>query len=132
VIHLILDGVRLKTVPSRLSLSQLHQLLVDGGSPTGPPPVAVGPVVEGAAIEVERTINGTGLVALAGRRHPVGFTSPGDGPHRPPGAAPARPRPDGPAIAAEPLSRAEAARIRDARPVTPGSLAQYLHPHPPR
>jgi hypothetical protein len=30
------------------------------------------------AIEVDRLVNATGLVALAGRQHPVGFQSPGD------------------------------------------------------
>jgi len=35
VVHLLLDGIRLKTVPSRLSRAQLQQLLADGGRPAG-------------------------------------------------------------------------------------------------
>lgn len=73
VVHLLLDGVRRKTVPSRLSLTHLHQLLADDGRPAGPPPVSAGPVQPGTAIEVDRTINATGLLALTGRQHPVGF-----------------------------------------------------------
>jgi transposase InsO family protein len=73
VVHLIRDGVRLKSVPSRFSLSQLQQLLADDGRPAGPPPLSAGPVAPGAAIEVERTINACGLLALAGRQHPVGY-----------------------------------------------------------
>jgi hypothetical protein len=73
VVHLIRDGVRLKSVPSRFSLAQLQQLLAANGQPAGPPPVGRGPVKPGAAIEVERTINACGLLALAGRQHPVGY-----------------------------------------------------------
>ena len=38
VVHLIVNGVRLKTVPSRLTAAHLHWLLTDGGRPAGPPP----------------------------------------------------------------------------------------------
>jgi hypothetical protein len=38
-----------------------------------PPPIATGPITAGGPIEVDRTINGAGAVALAGRQHPVGF-----------------------------------------------------------
>ncbi|WP_373688230.1 IS481 family transposase [Actinoplanes aureus] len=122
VVHLLLDGVRLKTVPSRLTPIHLHQLLTDGGKPGGPPPVSAGPVQVGTAVEVERTINATGLLALAGRQHPVGFHLAGRrvtarldhgvlhllGPDR----TVLRSLPN-------PLSAAEAARIRDARPGGP-------------
>jgi hypothetical protein len=73
VVHLILGGVRLKTVPSRFSPTQLHRLLADGGKLAGRPPISSAPRQQGAAIECERTINATGLLALAGRQHPVGF-----------------------------------------------------------
>jgi integrase-like protein len=72
VVHLMLDGIRLKTVPSRLAPTQLHHLLAHDGRPAGPPPISGAPE-SGTAIEVERTINATGLLALAGRQHPVGF-----------------------------------------------------------
>lgn len=73
VVHLLLDGVRLKTVPSRLAPGHLRQLLADGGRPAGPPPVTAGPVKPGAPIEVDRLVNATGLVSLAGRQYPIGY-----------------------------------------------------------
>src|SRR5919112_1222407 len=73
VVHLIVNGVRLKTVPSRLSVAQLRQLLADGGRPAGPPPIGTGDEQPGAAIEVDRLVNATGLISLAGRHHPVGY-----------------------------------------------------------
>ncbi len=73
VVHLLIDGVRLKTVPSRLTPAHLRQLLADDGQPAGPPPIATGPVQAGAPIEVERLVNATGLISLAGRQHPIGY-----------------------------------------------------------
>ncbi|GAB4102745.1 IS481 family transposase [Micromonospora taraxaci] len=73
VVHLLIDGVRLKTVPSRLTPDHLRQLLADDGQLAGPPPIATGPVQAGAPIEVERLVNATGLIGLAGRQHPVGY-----------------------------------------------------------
>ncbi|MGC9671566.1 integrase core domain-containing protein [Planosporangium sp. 12N6] len=73
VVHLLLDGVRLKTVPSRLRPDHLRQLLADGGRPAGPPPITVGPTKPGEPIEVDRLATTNGLLALAGRRHPVGY-----------------------------------------------------------
>ncbi|GAA0560431.1 hypothetical protein GCM10010172_49430 [Paractinoplanes ferrugineus] len=73
VIHLLLNGSRLKTVPSRLTLNHLRQLLADGGRPAGPPPISTGPAKAGGPIEVDRLVNATGLIALAGRQHPVGY-----------------------------------------------------------
>jgi hypothetical protein len=35
VVHLLVNGVRLKTVPSRLSVSRLRQLLASTSAPTG-------------------------------------------------------------------------------------------------
>jgi transposase InsO family protein len=72
VVHLLVNGVRLKTVPSRLTTAQLRQLLADGGRPAGPPPLPTGDAGPAAAIEVDRLVSGTGLIGLAGRRHPVG------------------------------------------------------------
>lgn len=73
VVHLLLDGVRLKTVPSRLTPAHLRQLLADGGRPAGPPPILPGPIRPGTPIEVDRLVNANGLVALAGRQHSVGI-----------------------------------------------------------
>jgi hypothetical protein len=38
VVHLLVNGARLKTAPPRLTTAQVRQLLVDGGRPAGPPP----------------------------------------------------------------------------------------------
>jgi transposase InsO family protein len=65
VVHLLTNGVRLKTVPSRLTIAHLHRLLDEGGRPAGPPPITTGQ--PGDAIEVDRTVNATGLIGLAGR-----------------------------------------------------------------
>ncbi|MGK5741451.1 hypothetical protein [Micromonospora sp. URMC 103] len=73
VVHLLLDGVSLKTVPSRLTPTHLRDLLADGGRPAGLPPVTAGPVKPGAAVEVDRLVNATGLVSLAGWQAPVGY-----------------------------------------------------------
>ncbi|MEU5940093.1 hypothetical protein ABZ807_13045 [Micromonospora sp. NPDC047548] len=73
IIHLLLDGVRLRTVPSRLTLNHLRQLLADGGQPAGPSPIATGPAKPGGPIEVDRLVTANGFIALAGRQHPVGY-----------------------------------------------------------
>jgi transposase InsO family protein len=73
VVHLLTNGVRLKTVPSRLTITQLYQLLTDGAQPAGPPPIQTGPVHPGGPIEVDRLVNATGLITLAGRQHPIGY-----------------------------------------------------------
>ncbi|MGI5238590.1 DDE-type integrase/transposase/recombinase [Dactylosporangium sp. CA-139066] len=72
VVHLLKDDVRLKTVPSRLTAAHLRQLLADGGQPAGPSPLPAAPLRRDAAVEVDRLVNATGLIGLAGRRHPVG------------------------------------------------------------
>jgi hypothetical protein len=73
VVHLLHNGVRLKTVPSRLTVAHLRQLLADGGQPAGPAPVVAGPGQIGGPIEVDRAVNGVGTVGLAGRNHPIGY-----------------------------------------------------------
>ncbi|MEU5563423.1 IS481 family transposase [Micromonospora musae] len=73
VVHLLHNGVRLKTVPSRLTPTHLRQLLADGGHPAGPPPITASQLKPGAPIEVDRLVNAIGLVSLAGRQHPIGY-----------------------------------------------------------
>jgi transposase InsO family protein len=122
VVHLLLDGARLKTVPSRLTVAHLHRLLADGGRPAGPPPIVSGPVQPGQPIEVDRTVTGNGLIALAGRQHPIGYHLAGrritvridhgvlhilDADRTPLRSLP------------NPLNPTEQARIRDARPAGP-------------
>jgi hypothetical protein len=68
VVHLLINGVRLKTVPSRLTVAHLQRLLDEDARPAGPPPIATGQY--GAAIEVDRTVNACGL---ARRQHPIGY-----------------------------------------------------------
>ncbi len=70
VVHLIRDGHRIKTVPSRLGAAELRQLLATGGRSAGPPPVATEP---GGPVEVERLVNPVGTIGLARRQHPVGY-----------------------------------------------------------
>ncbi|MGW6496843.1 IS481 family transposase [Nonomuraea angiospora] len=65
VIHLLVGGVRLKSLRSHLSTSDLARLFADGGRSAGPSPL---PQAENdAVVEVERTVNKHGMVSLAGR-----------------------------------------------------------------
>src|SRR5215467_10212795 len=70
VLHVMLDGTRLKTLPARLGVIELARLAADGARPARPPPIQPG---TGTAVAVERMVNGTGLVALAGRQLSVGY-----------------------------------------------------------
>jgi transposase InsO family protein len=62
VIHLTINGARVKSLRSHLSTADLAQLARDGASPAGPPPLP--PTEDGAAIEVDRAVNNNGLVSL--------------------------------------------------------------------
>ncbi len=68
-LHVLLDGARIKTVPSRLGVTELARLAADGGRPAGPCPLPTGNT---AVIEVDRTVNATGLVSLADQQIGVG------------------------------------------------------------
>jgi transposase InsO family protein len=70
VVHILRDQVRLKTLPSRFTPANLHQLLADGGQIAGPPPLTV---ATGGPFEVDRLVNACGLLGLAGKQHPVGY-----------------------------------------------------------
>jgi hypothetical protein len=65
----LLDGTRIKTLPSRLGVTELARLAANGARPAGPSPLPAG---NGAVIEVDRTVNATGLVSLAGQQVGVG------------------------------------------------------------
>jgi hypothetical protein len=69
-LHVLADGTRLKTLPSRLTFVELARLAADGARPAGPSPLPSG---TGTAIEIERTVNGVGLAGLGGRQVNVGF-----------------------------------------------------------
>jgi hypothetical protein len=63
-VHVLLDGHRIKTLPSRLDARDLARLTAAGAQPPGPPPL---PPASGDAIEVERTVNASGNVSLGDR-----------------------------------------------------------------
>lgn len=68
-------GRHLKTVPSRLGTAHLARLHAAGAVPAGPPPVPVtaargAPV--GAVVEIDRTVNASGLIGLGNRYVSVG------------------------------------------------------------
>jgi transposase InsO family protein len=69
-LHVLLDGTRVKTVSSRLGVTELVRLARDGARPAGPSPL---PVTDGTAVEVDRLVNAAGLVSLAGSQVNVGF-----------------------------------------------------------
>ncbi|MFF7859452.1 IS481 family transposase [Streptomyces sp. NPDC007904] len=65
VIHLLIAGARIKTVRSHLSVADLGRLAARGGRPAGPAPLPGG---DGAAFEVDRVVNNSGLVGLGGHQ----------------------------------------------------------------
>ncbi|MBV9095644.1 MAG: IS481 family transposase [Streptosporangiaceae bacterium] len=68
-LHVLLDGTRIKTLPSRIGATELARLAASGARPAGPSPLPAG---AGAVIEVDRTVNATGLVSLADQQVGVG------------------------------------------------------------
>jgi transposase InsO family protein len=66
VIHLTIGGARVKSLRSHFSSADLAQLARDGAVAAGPPPLPA--VEEGTAVEVDRAVNNTGLVGLAGKQ----------------------------------------------------------------
>src|SRR3954451_25397629 len=66
VIHLTIGGGRVKSLRSHLSTADLAQLAADGAVPAGPPPLPLDE--DGAAIDVDRAVNNSGLVGLAGKQ----------------------------------------------------------------
>jgi transposase InsO family protein len=69
LIHVLIGGIRIKTVRSHLSVSDLARLIAQGAVPAGPGPLP--PVEDGGAVEVERCVSRLGLVSLAGRQLPA-------------------------------------------------------------
>jgi hypothetical protein len=60
-VHVLLDGHRIKTLPSRLDARDLARLTAAGAQPAGPPPL---PPASGDVTEVDRTVNASGNVSL--------------------------------------------------------------------
>jgi transposase InsO family protein len=69
-LHVLAGGARLKTLPSRLGITELSRLAASGGRPAAPCPLPAG---KAAVIEVDRTVNASGLVGLAQKQVSVGF-----------------------------------------------------------
>jgi transposase InsO family protein len=69
-VHVLLDGYRVKTLPSRLDARDLARLAAGGATPAGPPPL---PPASGDVIEVERTVNASGNVSLGNHMISVGL-----------------------------------------------------------
>ena len=69
-LHVLHDGARIKTLPSRLGVAELARLASGGARPAGPSPLLAG---TGTAVEIERTVNAAGLVGLAGAQVNVGY-----------------------------------------------------------
>jgi len=63
-VHVLLDGHRIKTLPSRLDARDLARLAAAGAKAAGPPPL---PPASGDVIEVDRTVNASGSVSLGDR-----------------------------------------------------------------
>jgi transposase InsO family protein len=66
VIHLTINGARVKSLRSHLSVADLTQLAAEGALPAGPSPLP--PAADEAVIEVDRAVNNSGLVGLAGKQ----------------------------------------------------------------
>jgi hypothetical protein len=81
-VHLSMDGTHPKTVPSRQTTVSLTRLRSAGARPAGPPPrraIALSrsgrgdnEVGRSVAVEVDRVVNASGLVGIAGRYVSVG------------------------------------------------------------
>jgi transposase InsO family protein len=69
-LHVLADGTRLKTLPSRLGVTELFRLAASGARPADPCPLPAG---NAAVIEVDRTVNASGLVGLAQKQVSAGF-----------------------------------------------------------
>ena len=61
-VHVLLNGHRIKTLPSRLDARDLARLTAAGAQPAGPPPL---PPASGDVTEVNQTVNASGNVSLA-------------------------------------------------------------------
>jgi hypothetical protein len=62
LIHVLIGGARIKTIRSHLTVTDLAGLVAQGAVPAGPSPLP--PIEDGDAVEVERTVNRGGSVAL--------------------------------------------------------------------
>jgi transposase InsO family protein len=80
-VHVTMGGSHLKTVPSRLSTNSLHRLVAEGAVRAGPPPrspAAIGLRAAEATLELERTVNASGVISLADTQFSVGYQFAGE------------------------------------------------------
>jgi transposase InsO family protein len=87
VVHLLVNGVRHRTVPSRLTVAHLRQLLADGGRPAGhhpSPPATFSPAQRSRSTGSSAPTASSPPRLPPSRRHPL---------RRPPAHHPPRPRP---------------------------------------
>jgi hypothetical protein len=66
LIHVLIAGIRIKTVRSHLSVNDLARLAAQGAVPAGPSPLP--PPEDGDAVEAERCVSRIGLISLGGRQ----------------------------------------------------------------
>lgn len=73
-VHVLLDGKRIKSVPSRLNTADLVRLRASGARAAGPAPAGrlAGPLATRLPVQVARTVNASGVVGLAGQQITVG------------------------------------------------------------
>lgn len=72
-VHLALDGIHLKTLPSRMTTTHLTRLRAQGARPAGPPPNRpAAPRLTAGPVQVHRTVNASGHVSVAGQYVNVG------------------------------------------------------------
>jgi transposase InsO family protein len=64
LIHLLIGGVKVKTVRSHLTVNDLGRLFAEGAVNAGPSPMP--PLEDGAAVEVDRCIGSGGITSLGG------------------------------------------------------------------
>jgi transposase InsO family protein len=71
-VHVAVDGRHLKTLPSRLSTRDLARLRADGARSAGPPPAQPAALAQSGPVEIDRTVNRNGVVAIGGIQLPIG------------------------------------------------------------
>jgi transposase InsO family protein len=75
-LHVLLDGHLVRTIASRLTLTDLEQLTFQGARRAGPPPAVAalpgGPLPPAATVEVDRSVDQNGVVDVGGQALKVG------------------------------------------------------------
>jgi hypothetical protein len=73
-VHMSIDGWRIKTVPSRLSVVDLARLRQADARPAGPPPAgpAPGALAASSCVEVQRLLNSAGIITLGNQVIQIG------------------------------------------------------------